>query len=70
MKTWKQLDDLALADDLDLLRRAGGVTVYTTIGFRTPLITITPGELTTDDADRVVRAACEAALRELKGLPR
>jgi hypothetical protein len=71
MKTWKQLDDLAGADDLALFRRSGGVTIFTTVGFKAPLVTITPGELTTDaDADRVVRVACEAALRELKGLPR
>ena len=68
MKTWTQLTDIAKQDNLSLRRHASGVTVYTAVGLQLPLISITPGDLEDKDSDRVVRAALEMALRELKGL--
>ena len=68
MKTWTQLTDIAKRDNLSLHRDAHGVTVYTAVGLRIPLISITPGDLEDEDSDRVVRGTLEIALRELKGL--
>jgi hypothetical protein len=71
MATWKQLEDAAARDRLKLFRTPNcGVTLYTTDSFPQPLMTITAGDLTDDDADAVLRKTTETALRALMELPR
>jgi len=64
--TWQQLDSAARTDRLELFRSAFGVTIYTTDSFRTPLVTISAGDLTDEDNDRLLRATTAAAMRVLK----
>ncbi len=76
MKTWKQLEDMASSDKLRLLitRVVGahhlcdGVSVYSAIGLKTELLTITVADLTAEDGDLVIRKTLETALRGLRDL--
>jgi hypothetical protein len=68
--TWSFIDGLASADRLKLDRSPLRVTILTTDSRPTPLVTITIGDLTTEDADPVLRCASVAALEALRALPR
>lgn len=67
LKTWRDLERLAAEQHLSLSRTPGCVTVETL--HRVPYVTITTDQIDRDeDADRVVRAALEAALGVLRSL--
>ncbi len=68
--TWTQLQEAAAADDLELHRTTGGVSVETTDMFKVPLVTITIGDLDEKDSDIVLRATLQRALEALRALPR
>lgn len=65
---WKALERLAASDRLRLLKTRGGVTIFTTDVLETPLVTITIGELTDEDADTVLRKLTKNALDRLREL--
>lgn len=69
MKTWNQLERLAADDRLKLFRTKFGVTIFT-IGniIESAFCTITAGDLDDEDADKLLRASTETALRALKEL--
>ena len=70
MKTWTQIERMALRDNLRVRRhlRLGDDTVelWTTAGTPTRLVTVAPTEMDRIIGDRVVRRMVEAALRELR----
>ena len=69
MTAWQQLVRQAAADNLELFRTEGGVTIYTVVGsIRLPLLTITLGELDDADGEKVLRQLTTKALELLKGL--
>lgn len=75
VKTWKQLDDLAKQDGLELDRpselggQPGGVSICHPITHEV-FVSIVGGDLDDRASDTVVRAACESALRALKVIER
>lgn len=69
-KTWRELERAAAADGLELRLRPRSVVIATTSAISEPLLSITVGDLTSEDADCVVRRALEGALEALRSLPR
>jgi hypothetical protein len=65
MKTWPQLEAWAARRKLAVHNQGGTIALYRTTGDRATLVSVATGKaLIGDDADRMARAAIEAALRE------
>ena len=71
MKTWKQLEQIAARDRLTIYRVNGGATIYEGDRCRSPLLSVADGNsLDAASSDRVVGAAAETALQELRRIDR